>query len=133
MRTTMRMSVSLAGALALMAQTSAQAATPASLRDLVGVRGSAGESAIESRGFDYISTSTTDDAKISYWWNDKTRDCIMVTTSDGVYSAISSVSASDCGKTAGRNSNSAGVAVAVGAAALIGALALSHKSHDHDS
>ena len=133
MRGTIKMAVSVAGAMALIAQSAAvSAATPSGLRDLVGVRGSAGESALENRGYEYVSGSTSDDAKISYWWNGKSNDCVMVTTRDGAYAAISSVTAADCGKTGARHSNATGVAVAVGAAALIGALALSHKSHDHD-
>lgn len=129
-----RISLSWAVAAALVAPGGAAfAATPAGVRDLVGVRGSSGETQLESRGYEYISGTTSDEAKIAYWWNASSKDCIMVRTVDGVYEAIRSVSASDCGKTSGKNSTATGVAVAVGAAALIGAIALAHKSHDHEN
>ena len=70
----------------------------------MGVRGSSGETQLESRGYEYISGTTSDDAKIAYWWNASSKDCIMVRTADGVYESIRSVSASDCGKTSGSSS-----------------------------
>lgn len=49
---------------------------------------------------------------------------------DGRYDAITSTLAADCGQKGGGGDTAA--AVAVGAAALIGVIALAHKSHNHD-
>lgn len=109
-------------------QLSAQA-LPGSVRDLVGVKASAGESSLEERGFTYITGGTRDDRKFNYWWNRNTKECVRVTTFDGRYEKISVVPKSDCNQKGG---NDAAAVAAVGAVALIGALALSHKSHDHE-
>lgn len=106
----------------------AVAATPNDLADLVGVRGAAGESQLEARGYDLHHAAQGDDKSYTYWWNASSKKCVRVTTEDGRYTAINSESAGDCGKKSG----DAGAAIAIGAAALIGALALSHKSHNHN-
>ncbi|GAA4754130.1 hypothetical protein GCM10023264_21630 [Sphingomonas daechungensis] len=103
---------------------------PGSVRDLVGVKASAGESSLEARGFTYITGGTRDDRKFNYWWNRNTKECVRVTTFDGLYEKIAVVPKSDCNQKGGSD---AGTVAAVGAIALIGALALSHKSHDHDN
>ncbi|MFN3747496.1 MAG: hypothetical protein ACK4SJ_02300 [Sphingorhabdus sp.] len=106
----------------------AVAATPSDLADLVGVKGAAGESQLEARGYGLHHAAQGDDKSYTYWWNASSKKCVRVTTEDGRYTAINSESAGDCGKKSG----DAGAAVAIGAAALIGALALSHKSHNHN-
>ncbi|WP_108810280.1 hypothetical protein [Sphingorhabdus sp. Alg231-15] len=105
------------------------AKAPKDVRDLVGSRGSSGEGQLLSRGYTHISTSKGDDRAWSYWWGRQSEHCISVVTRDGRYSSIDKVQSSDCGH---KNSGSkTGTALAIGAAALIGALALSHKSHHH--
>ncbi|MDX3884088.1 MAG: hypothetical protein QHC65_06675 [Sphingomonas sp.] len=108
----------------------ALAATPGDVRDLVGARASAGESALESRGYTFQHGSTGDDRKWTYWWNRDKKQCLSVSTVDGRYDAITSTPAADCGQKGGGGDTAA--AVAVGAAALIGVIALAHKSHNHD-
>jgi hypothetical protein len=104
---------------------------PGSVRDLVGVRASAGESAMETRGYTYISGTVREDRKIVYWWNPSTKECVRVTTFDGRFEKLAIVAKSDCNQKGG--SNDAVAAAAIGAAAILGAIALSHKSHDHDN
>ena len=103
------------------------ASTPSDLSDLVGAKGGSAESQLEARGYGLHHASHGDDKSYTYWWNASSKKCVRVTTEDGRYTEIKSESASDCGKKSG----DAGAAVAVGAMALIGALALSHKSHNH--
>jgi hypothetical protein len=104
---------------------------PGSVRDLVGVRASAGEATLETRGFTFISGGIKNDRKLGYWWNGNTKECIRVTTYDGSFEQLGVASKADCHQKSGNND--AAAAAAIGAAALIGAIALTHKSHDHDN
>lgn len=104
---------------------------PGSVRDLVGTRASSGESTLETRGFTFISGGTRNGQKLSYWWNGNTKECIRTATDNGVFAQIVTAPKQDCGQRSG--DNGAALAVGVGAAALIGAIALSHKSHHHDN
>lgn len=51
----------------------ATAKTPGDLQDLVGARGSAGEAALESRGYALVDTTPGDDRHWTHWWNPSTR------------------------------------------------------------
>lgn len=104
----------------------ALAETPADVRDLVGVRASSGESALQSRGYEFVRTQKGDDRNWSYWRKPATGTCITVATFDGRYDAITS-SPNDCGSA---NSGSTAAKVA-GAALAIGAIAAIAK-HEHD-
>ncbi|SLJ99227.1 hypothetical protein SAMN06295987_10360 [Novosphingobium mathurense] len=108
----------------------AQAKTPSDVSDVVGARSSSGEGLLQDRGYENISTKSGTDRKWTYWWNKSKSQCITVTTFDGRYEAIDKASNKDCGKSGGGN----GTAVAVvGAAALIGALAITtSKKKDKD-
>ena len=105
----------------------AQAKTPGDLNDLVGTRGSSGETALESRGYVHHHTTEADTGKYSYWWNPSRKQCVRVFTSDGRYQEIKGVGSSDCGQKGSGSDNAA--AIAIGAAALIGVAALASKSH----
>lgn len=109
----------------------AAAAPPGDVRDLVGARASSGESDLESRGYSLTHVTKGDDRTWGYWWNRNTKTCISVATMAGRYDSIETTPAPDCNQKSG-NSDGTAAAVAIGAAALIGALALSHKSHHHD-
>lgn len=109
------------------APVAAAAETPGSVRDLVGAKGSSGESQLEFRGFHLISGHTDYDSKINYWWNGNTKECIKVVTNDGVYESIDKTSNADCNQKGGSGDKTA--AIAVGAAALLGIAALASKSH----
>lgn len=108
----------------------AYAKTPSSLSDLVGARAAGGEEQMESRGYYNTSTTTRDDRKWTHWWNSSKKECVNVSTYDGRYESINSAPASDCGQKSSSGDKTA--AIAVGAAALIGVLALAHKSDHHD-
>lgn len=79
---------------------SAQAQTPADLRDLVGARAAGAETAIEARGYAFVRTQTGDDRKYSTWWNARSRQCVTVATMDGRYAAITATPAPDCNQKA---------------------------------
>lgn len=112
----------------------ALAQVPNDLTDLVGAKGRDGETQLESRGYTLQHASKSDEGSYTYWWSASKKSCVRVLTSDGRYEKIKTVGNADCGqKDAGGNSgtnNAAGIAV--GAAALLGVLALSHKSHNRD-
>ncbi|WP_235912832.1 hypothetical protein [Croceibacterium salegens] len=104
------------------------ASTPSGLRDVVGMRGSSGESELQSRGWQATDKwSEASNGKYVYWWNSSKKKCVRVYTTDGRYAAIDEVGSKDCGK----NDDGTAIAVAVGAAALIGAIALA-TSGDKD-
>ncbi|MDB5452181.1 MAG: hypothetical protein JWO33_759 [Caulobacteraceae bacterium] len=76
----------------------ASAQIPADLGDLVGARGSSGETQMQARGYDFIKTVTVRDEKWSYWWSGSQGRCVQVATADGRYAAINSVPPLNCGK-----------------------------------
>ncbi len=119
------------GALMLMQGAALQAKTPSDVTDLIGVRAGSGETMLRQRGYDYMSGRTGSSTKWSYWWHKGGNRCISVATVDGRYQSIDKVSERDCGKSGG---GSSGAAVAIGAAAIIGALAIasSNKHKDRD-
>jgi hypothetical protein len=108
----------------------AMANPPGSVRDLVGAKGSSGEDQLEYRGFHRISGHIQDDSKINYWWNGNTKECIKVVTYDGNFSSIDKTTNADCNQKGGGGDKTA--AIAVGAAALLGIVALASKSHHRD-
>ena len=99
------------------------------LTDLVGIRASSGQSALEQRGFSYAEGKTEANTQISYYWHARDKNCIRVETYDGRYTAITDASNKDCGK--GGGSDVAVAAAAIGAVAL-GALLLSRKDKKKD-
>jgi hypothetical protein len=70
--------------------------TPSDVRDLVGARGSSGESELAARGYVNVGTRTGDDRKWTSWWNASHGTCLSVTTRDGRYDSIVSAPAPDC-------------------------------------
>lgn len=112
----------------------AWAAVPDDLRDLVGAKGRDGEPALEQRGYTHIDTAKSAQSAYSYWWSNSKQACVRVTTRDGRYEDIRDVDAGDCSQTKKESKSNVGTvaAVAVGAAALLGVLALAHKSHHRD-
>lgn len=105
------------------------AASAAAPNDLVGARAAGGESSLSSRGYSVTSGSTRGARKISYWWSNQRKECIEVVTYDGRFESLKNVGHGKCGK---GDNGAAAAAVAVGAAAVIGAIALSGKSHDRN-
>lgn len=106
----------------------AMARKASQLTDLVGAKGSSGESALESRGFTYITGHKGEyDTSHSYWWNASDKNCIHVQTYDGRYSDIDDSPKSDCNQKG--DNNAAAMAAVVGLAAI--AVIASHKSDHH--
>ncbi|EDX85337.1 hypothetical protein S7335_3036 [Synechococcus sp. PCC 7335] len=58
------------------------------LADLIGVRASSGEAALQERGYSYVSGEEFDSSVATYWIEGSTGDCVEVITSDGVYQEI---------------------------------------------
>lgn len=123
-----RASLALAGASLLLTPAAALAAKAGDLRDLVGARAGQAEGDLESRGWHSVSVHKTGSGSYSYWWHSQSKHCVRVATRDGRYDAITDTGATDCGQKGGSD----GVAIAAGAAALLGVLALTHKSHHRD-
>lgn len=100
-----------------------------SLQDLVGIRASAGESALQARGFEFAKAGDdTADSRSTYWWNRSRDDCIMVRTADGRYVEIRNSSDSDCSK--GSGGSGGAIAAGVIGAAVLGAILLSRKDRN---
>ncbi|MCW1431807.1 hypothetical protein [Novosphingobium sp. JCM 18896] len=70
------------------------------LTDLVGARAAGGETQLEARGYVFVTTNTVRDTKWSFWWKERTRQCVQVATSNGRYDAIQSVPEANCRQTA---------------------------------
>ncbi|MBE9140231.1 hypothetical protein IQ254_24030 [Nodosilinea sp. LEGE 07088] len=70
----------------------AQSTTPSGvdrrLADLIGVRASSGEQALEDRGYTYANGEQLDNGVATYWIEGSTGDCVEVITSNGVYTEI---------------------------------------------
>ena len=50
-----------------------------SLRDLVGVKGSSGETELNARGFQFAKAGgSSGNAVTTYWWNESRKDCVKV-------------------------------------------------------
>jgi hypothetical protein len=125
-----KMCALMATAAMVVAPVAAAASTPGSVRDLVGARGSSGEDQLEFRGFHRISGHTENDSKINYWWNGNTKECVKVVTYDGNFRSIDKTSNADCHQKGDSGDKTA--AIAVGAAALLGIVALASKSHHRE-
>lgn len=117
-------------ALAL-APLAAQARSADGLRDLVGARAAGAESDLQSRGWVLTDGHKGGSSAYTYWWHSSRKDCVMVTTREGRYAAISDVTPADCNQH--KSGNGAGAAIgAVAAIAAIAAIA-SHKSGHHEN
>lgn len=132
LRIASRIALVTAASTMAIAPTLATARSAGDLQDLIGTRGSSGESALESRGWVLTDGHQGGGAAYTYWWNASRKDCVMVTTRDGNYAAISDVTPADCNQRGGKGGDAA---VAVGAVAAIAAIAAlaSHKSGHHDN
>lgn len=64
--------------------------------DLIGVRGSAAESTIQSRGFRNVNTMQLGDASYQIWFNRNSNQCVRVIVIDGKYNSISDTNSPYC-------------------------------------
>ncbi|MCT8973793.1 lipoprotein [Microbaculum marinisediminis] len=75
----------------------ATATNAADLSDLVGARGSSGEMALQSRGYELARTQ----GLTAFWWNSASGTCARVVTGDGRYQTVDTVAPADCGQSGG--------------------------------
>jgi len=126
--------LSLVGGLALvLAAGPVMADIPGNLTDLVYQSSDWGSGQLRSRGYTRISSHWHNGKNVEYWWQSSALTCIQATDANGRYEAIKTTSVTDCNQYHKEASNNdAAAAVAIGAAALIGAAVLAHKSHERD-
>jgi hypothetical protein len=128
----MRKAMMLMISTGLLCPATGHAQTPSGLRDLVGARAAGGETQLETRGWVHIKTETGDDRKWSYWWQPSHKTCVSIAVVDGRFDAITDTPAPDCNQKKDKGPSGTAVAAGVGIAAIIGAIALAHKSHNHE-
>lgn len=71
----------------------AQRIVPGDLADLVGARGSSGETQLSARGY----ASARIQGMTQYWWHAASRSCVRVVSADGRYASILAASDAVCG------------------------------------
>ena len=74
------------------------AAAGTNVQDLVGARGSSGETALQQCGFQWVKTQKSDDSTYSYWKNPRTGECLTVRTVEGRYASLRPSPEFDCRK-----------------------------------
>lgn len=87
--------LSAMGAAVLAVPLAAQGSAP-DLTDLVGARAAGAETQMEARGYRVTGGSTVRDTKFTFWWNDRKRACVSVSTVEGRYTAITAVPPGNC-------------------------------------
>ncbi len=70
--------------------------TPTHLTDLIGIRGSSGETQLQQRGYEWRNTNKEGNNAYSYWFNKPAISCIEVTTTQGNYQAITETNIQNC-------------------------------------
>ncbi|SEL06979.1 hypothetical protein SAMN05216359_10538 [Roseateles sp. YR242] len=81
--------------LAMPAQ-AALAAPPPDVADLVGARGSSGETQMQARGYSFVRASRVRDESWTFWWSDVQKACVAVSTVDGRYASLERVPETNC-------------------------------------
>ncbi len=89
--------VVLACAVGLMGSQAPAIAEPADdLADLVGARGSSGETQMQARGYQLVRATRVRDQSWTFWWSDVQHQCVSIATSDGRYSSIEKIPTQNC-------------------------------------
>jgi hypothetical protein len=70
------------------------------LSDLIGVRGSAAETQMRTRGYSAVGGHHEADASVTYWRRAGDGGCVSVRTADGRYRTIAPATAEDCDRAA---------------------------------
>ncbi len=106
-------------------------------QDLIGSKAAGAETALNSRGYKFVRTTTQGNSKLGFWRKPNNAGCIQVTTSDGRYSAIRDVNTSQCaqsggssGYTGNSNSGGSGYKDLVGAKAAGGETSLQSRGYN---
>jgi len=66
------------------------------LQDLVGAKGSGGETELENRGYAHVRTTKDDSSAYSFWIHQRTGHCVQVRTTNGRYASIVASPQADC-------------------------------------
>lgn len=82
---------------------STSAFAQSNLQDLVGDKATYLDQTMRDRGYNFISTSKSDDSAYQNWFNRSTNTCVTIRVSDGRVQSVSNTPLSDCGVT--NNSN----------------------------
>jgi hypothetical protein len=123
----------LAGLAAAVVSAPAAADIPGNLTDLVYQSSDRGSEQLRFRGYTRISSHNHGGKRVEYWWQSSSLTCVQAKEANGRYESIKTTSATDCNQYHKEATNDdAAAAVAIGAAALIGAAVLAHKSHERD-
>lgn len=77
-----------------------QADPPTGLEDLLGARAGQAEGEIVRRGFRNTGGSQSDDRVFANWWNARSRQCVVVGTTNGRYVSVQATTAADCNQSA---------------------------------
>ena len=92
----LRRSVILLALASLFAPLAASAEPVRALNDLIGVRASSGEQALENRGFKYVGGQKSDGTSWTYYREPGSIRCVAVNTVHGKYTSIVYTAAKDC-------------------------------------
>jgi hypothetical protein len=82
----------LAAMVLIFGATTVAAKAPSDVADLVGARGSSGESELGQRGYSYVTMNRG----VQYWWNAGSSACIGIKVAQGRYKSVSAASAEKC-------------------------------------
>jgi hypothetical protein len=91
----------LATILALACASGGGSSSSSELDDLIGARGSAGESQMQARGYTAVGGDVEGSTKVSYWRRTRDGRCVSVRTADGRYQAIAPATPQDCERAEG--------------------------------
>jgi hypothetical protein len=92
-----------------------------------------GAEQLRFRGYTLMNSDWHDGRSYEYWWHASSNTCIQARASAGKYEALKTTSGTDCGQYHKQaTNNDAAAAVAIGAAAIIGAAVLAHQSHERN-
>lgn len=103
---------------------------PDNLTDIPNRSTDSGSRQLRNRGYTFIDSDWHNGKLHEYWWNARENTCIHARADNGAYEAVMYAGANDCNQyheEATKSDDKAGAAIA--AAAIIGAIALAHKSH----
>ncbi|MGH6761978.1 MAG: hypothetical protein ACRECW_10390 [Phyllobacterium sp.] len=67
---------------------------PGDIADLVGARGSSGETQLTARGYRLAGSQ----GLTAFWWNETTQVCARVVTANGRYRTVEVTNPGDCGR-----------------------------------
>ena len=75
---------------------SAHAEPPGDLSDLVGARGSSGETQMQARGYQFVRATRVRDQSWTFWWSDVQKQCVSIATTNGRYASIEKIPTQNC-------------------------------------